>query len=144
MSGGKRSASICFAIPVVDSIIPGAVTLAGEQAKRQAGQELEKFKRNMSANRTATGERLVYPLGGGVSGSEILVSHPAAAYWLCRPSSPRLLRLPGSGYLLRRRGARQAPASADVPPCHLAERTGPITARAVHTDSAIHVGHAVY
>jgi hypothetical protein len=28
---------------------------------RQAEQQLEEFKRNMNANRAATGERLVYP-----------------------------------------------------------------------------------
>ena len=34
---------------------------ADPETKRQAEEELEEFKRNMNANRAATGERLVYP-----------------------------------------------------------------------------------
>ena len=34
---------------------------ADAETKQQAEQELEEFKRNMNANRAATGERLVFP-----------------------------------------------------------------------------------
>lgn len=34
---------------------------ADEKARREADREVEEFKRNMNANRAATGERPVYP-----------------------------------------------------------------------------------
>jgi hypothetical protein len=48
------------AIALLDSWIAEGLA-ADPQTRRQAEEELEEFKRNMNANRAATGERLVYP-----------------------------------------------------------------------------------
>ena len=57
--------------PVIDAENAKAIALldvwiaegacADEETKRKADEELAEFKRNMNANRTATGESLVYP-----------------------------------------------------------------------------------
>ena len=48
------------AIALLDSWIAEGMN-ADPETKRQAEEELAEFKRNMNANRAATGERLVYP-----------------------------------------------------------------------------------
>jgi hypothetical protein len=52
----KTAAAVAF----LDSRIAEGIA-ADPDTKRQAEEELEEFKRNMNANRAATGERLVYP-----------------------------------------------------------------------------------
>ena len=59
------------AAPILDEKAKAAIALldawiaegknAGEDARQTAEREVEEFKRNMNANRAATGERLVYP-----------------------------------------------------------------------------------
>ena len=60
-----------YAAPVIDAQSAAAIALldswiaegvaANPDTRREAERELEEFKRNMNANRAATGERLVYP-----------------------------------------------------------------------------------
>ena len=52
----KARAAIAF----LDARIAEGIA-ADADTRRQADEEVEEFKRNMNANRAATGERLVYP-----------------------------------------------------------------------------------
>ena len=52
----KNAAAIAF----LDARIAEGIA-ADPETRRQAEEELEEFKRNMNANRAATGERLIYP-----------------------------------------------------------------------------------
>lgn len=52
----KSKAAIAF----LDARIAEGLA-ADEQTRREADKEVEEFKRNMYANRLATGERIVYP-----------------------------------------------------------------------------------
>ncbi len=59
-SQAELDAEKAAAIALLDAWIAEGAG-ADEETRRQAEQELDEFKRNMNANRAATGERLVYP-----------------------------------------------------------------------------------
>jgi len=54
------SAESAAAIAFLDARVAEDIA-ADAETKRKAEEELAEFKRSMNANRTATGERLVYP-----------------------------------------------------------------------------------